>query len=146
MRISKKFAGKSIGKQVFMSRLNSSSLRADGSGGLNALAIQNNNEALKQLEFHFHMSVLQEGISADPSRVIKVMNNANHTNVISATHYHTHAGLQKPMSSNAASMNVLLKTWNHQQPTAHVSMYNFLRTFCTNSSNMIALNFLRIHL
>jgi len=52
MRISKKYARKSIGKQVFLSRLN---VVPGGS------VISSNMETLKQLEFQFHMSVIQEG-------------------------------------------------------------------------------------
>ena len=52
MRISKKFAGKSIGKHVFLSR----STAPPGESPL-----QDNTEKLRQLEFHFHMSLLQEG-------------------------------------------------------------------------------------
>jgi hypothetical protein len=56
MRISKKYAGKAIGKQVFLSRLNVASEISIGSS---------NREALKQLEFQFHMSVVQEGMCSD---------------------------------------------------------------------------------
>lgn len=56
MRISKKYAGKAIGKQVFLSRLNVASERSMGSS---------NTEVLKQLEFQFHMSVVQEGMCSD---------------------------------------------------------------------------------
>jgi len=53
MRISKKFAGKSIGKHVFLSR---------GSAGcIDSRAGHKDSEKLRQLEFHFHMSLLQEG-------------------------------------------------------------------------------------
>jgi len=56
MRISKKYAGKAIGKQVFLSRLNVASERS---------MVSCNSETLKQLEFQFHMSVVQEGMSSD---------------------------------------------------------------------------------
>ncbi len=54
MRISKKYAGKSIGKQVFMSRLNVSPGRE---------LAASTHESLKKLESEFLMSVLQEGIA-----------------------------------------------------------------------------------
>lgn len=56
MRISKKYAGKSIGKQVFLSRLNVAPGRE---------IVSSNTQTLKQLEFQFHMSVVQEGITSN---------------------------------------------------------------------------------
>lgn len=66
MRISKKYAGKSIGKQVFLSRLNV----APGK----RITLDNNAEALKQLEFQFHMSLIHEG-SSTAGTEIKATNN-----------------------------------------------------------------------
>ena len=57
MRISKKYAGKSIGKHVFLSRT------ITPGQGVGPAAVQNNSEKLRQLEFQFHMSLLQEGAS-----------------------------------------------------------------------------------
>jgi len=51
MRISKKFAGKSIGKHVFLSRL-ARTPHAD---------MQDNSTRMRQLEYHFHLSLLREG-------------------------------------------------------------------------------------
>ena len=106
-----------------MSRLNSSSMRANGTGGISPAKIRTSNENLKQLEFHFHMSVLQEGISTDPSRAINAINNANRPN--NGAHFGTNALFQKPASPNTA-MAALLKTWNQQQATANVSIIPFL--------------------
>jgi hypothetical protein len=57
MRISKKYAGKSIGKHVFLSRT------ITPGQGAGPAAVQDNSEKLRQLEFQFHMSLLQEGAS-----------------------------------------------------------------------------------
>jgi hypothetical protein len=56
MRISKKYAGKSNGKQVFLSRVNVSSGRS--------ITSDDSNDELKQLELQFHMSLIQEGSAA----------------------------------------------------------------------------------
>jgi hypothetical protein len=76
MRISKKYAGKSIGKHVFLSRLTSHTTNATsgpaggivgvGVGGANTmnvihLEVQENLRKIRELEFRFHMSLLQEG-------------------------------------------------------------------------------------
>jgi hypothetical protein len=58
MRISKKYAGKSIGKQVFLSRLNAPPGRRMSCG--------DSTEKLRHLEFQFHMSLIQEASSAAP--------------------------------------------------------------------------------
>ncbi len=72
MRISKKYAGKSIGKHVFLSRIPSLLNRNNGSVIQNGIssgasnsnllrATQENLQKIRDLEFHFHMSLLQEG-------------------------------------------------------------------------------------
>eukprot|EP00557_Chaetoceros_sp_GSL56_P013280 CAMPEP_0176476774 /NCGR_PEP_ID=MMETSP0200_2-20121128/241_1 /TAXON_ID=947934 /ORGANISM="Chaetoceros sp., Strain GSL56" /LENGTH=718 /DNA_ID=CAMNT_0017872485 /DNA_START=560 /DNA_END=2716 /DNA_ORIENTATION=- len=61
MRISKKYAGKSIGKQVFLSRLNSPPGRR--------MACVDSAEKLRNLEFQFHMSLIQESSSASGTDV-----------------------------------------------------------------------------
>jgi len=53
MRISKKYAGKSIGKHVFLSRNSASSHSHQ--------PMQHNTPKLRRLEFQFHMSLVQEG-------------------------------------------------------------------------------------
>ena len=70
MRISKKYAGKSIGKHVFLSRipslLNRNGVNVPVSGGSNESLVrttQQNLDKIRDLEFHFHMSLLQEGAS-----------------------------------------------------------------------------------
>ncbi len=72
MRISKKYAGKSIGKHVFLSRIpsilnrNGSATGVPGGDGKNPSLLQTTQENLQKirdLEFHFHMSLLQEGTS-----------------------------------------------------------------------------------
>jgi hypothetical protein len=62
MRISKKYAGKSIGKQVFLSRLNAPSGRR--------ILCSDSTEKLKHLEFQFHMSLVQESSSASGTQPI----------------------------------------------------------------------------
>ena len=79
MRISKKYAGKSIGKHVFLSRISSLSNHRSGAvtggligsnGHLNGHlsgtggippSTQSDLEKIRDLEFRFHMSLLQEG-------------------------------------------------------------------------------------
>ncbi len=70
MRISKKYAGKSIGKHVFLSRIPSIVNSRTGVGGTGGQqgnsnqsirSTQNNLDRIRELEFHFHMSLLQEG-------------------------------------------------------------------------------------
>merc|ERR1712238_122326 len=63
MRISKKFAGKSIGKHVFLSRL-ARTPHAD---------MQDNSTRMRQLEYHFHLSLLREGGMTEQTRM---MNNS----------------------------------------------------------------------
>lgn len=53
MRISKKYAGKSIGKHVFLSRTSNTSCSNQ--------ALQYDSPKLRRLEFQFHMSLMQEG-------------------------------------------------------------------------------------
>lgn len=55
MRISKKYAGQSIGKQVYLSRMDNHTVQN----------IAFTNENLAKLEFQFHMSIIQEGLSRD---------------------------------------------------------------------------------
>lgn len=62
MRISKKYAGKSIGKQVFLSRLNAPPGRR--------ILCSDSTEKLKHLEFQFHMSLVQESSSASGTQPI----------------------------------------------------------------------------
>ena len=66
MRISKKYAGKSIGKHVFLSRTIPSSTPggAAAPGGV-VVPAPDNSEKLRQLEFQFHMSLLQEGANTN---------------------------------------------------------------------------------
>jgi len=74
MRISKKYAGKSIGKHVFLSRIPSIMNSRNGIGGVmgdvhggqggsngTMRSTQHNLDRIRDLEFHFHMSLLQEG-------------------------------------------------------------------------------------
>jgi hypothetical protein len=86
MRISKKYARKSIGKQVFLSRLND--INVSGS-----IVVSSNMESLKQLEFQFHMSVIQEG--AD----------------YAAAHHHH----QNTVNGQGGFMNPYLGAWHQQQ-------------------------------
>ena len=112
-----------------MSRLNSASMCTDSTGGITPVMMRNSNETLKQLEFHFHMSVLQEGISADPSRAINAINTVNHSNTGAC--YGPHTRYQKPTNSNAAAMNALLKTWN-RQTIANVSTLHYRYTILSH--------------
>ena len=73
MRISKKYAGKSIGKHVFLSRMSSLANQHGLCSTNNVLGLNNNDinkippatqanlQKLRDLEFRFHMSLLQEG-------------------------------------------------------------------------------------
>jgi hypothetical protein len=79
MRISKKYAGKSIGKHVFLSRipallnrngvnvnvglggLASSTAGGNVNGNMNIRSTNENLDKIRDLQFHFHMSLLQEG-------------------------------------------------------------------------------------
>ena len=69
MRISKKYAGKSIGKHVFLSRIPSIMHSRNSIGGVlcngqgsdgNMRSTQQNLDRIRELEFHFHMSLLPE--------------------------------------------------------------------------------------
>ena len=105
MRISKKYAGKSIGKQVFLSRLGVAPRRD---------IVSSNTEVLKQLEFQFHMSVLQEGITTnnmDPMSAVAQaqLHYPNATN----THTHTNPAMHRYLGTGT--------TWSQQQSTATVS-------------------------
>lgn len=69
MRISKKYAGKSIGKHVFLSRISPMNGRnrmdANGIAGMDRSGCMNTMltpfDKLRNLEFRFHMSLIQEG-------------------------------------------------------------------------------------
>ena len=69
MRISKKYAGKSIGKHVFLSRISPMNSRnrmdANGIVGMDRSGCMNSMltpfDKLKNLEFRFHMSLIQQG-------------------------------------------------------------------------------------
>ena len=96
-----------------MSRLNSSSVSVSiTSGGTSTTTavIQTSNEKLKQLEFHFHLSVLQEGISTDPTRAMATMNSVqvnvsvNHPKAMCFGN-NAHAVLQVP-NRQTSSANV----------------------------------------
>ena len=111
MRISKKYAGKSIGKHVFLSRIpsllnrNGSTLPTNGcidgvsseTNNSNLLqATQENLQKIRDLEFHFHMSMLQEGSTCPlgPNAAKKFSSGSIGTNGISLQSINL--GIQNP--------------------------------------------------
>jgi len=65
MRISKKYAGKSIGKHVFLSRNSSAASHSHP-------PMQQNTPKLRRLEFQFHMSLVQEGSPGIEQETLKM--------------------------------------------------------------------------
>lgn len=119
MRISKKYAGKSIGKHVFLSRIPSLLNRNGSSNGcIDGISSETNNSSLLQatqknlqkirdLEFHFHMSMLQEGSTCPlgPNAAKNLSSGSTGTKGISI--HPVNLGIQNP-SVNGGTSTVTL--------------------------------------
>lgn len=123
-----------------MSRLNSSSVSLTSGGTSTTTAvIQTSNEKLKQLEFHFHLSVLQEGISTDPTRAMATMNsvqvNVNHPKAMC---FGNNAMLQVP-NRQTSSANVSTVRSCKPLPLVLCNNFNLMDVYAFLHNNRISL-------
>ena len=103
MRISKKYAGQSIGKQVYLSRMDNHTVQQ----------IAFTNENLAKLEFQFHMSILQEGLSSD------FANNRQKLELARKHHQHQQAQVtarHQPLQPNGNTIGSSMPVYSHQYP------------------------------
>mmetsp|Transcript_1349 Transcript_1349/g.1816 ORF Transcript_1349/g.1816 Transcript_1349/m.1816 type:complete len:953 (-) Transcript_1349:744-3602(-) len=112
MRISKKYAGKSIGKHVFLSRI----------PGMNSITAQEHIEKIRDLEFHFHMSLLKEGAAPTISQNIVKLSTSVAGNIVGGGNHgcppgnmpiqhHAHStiltnGTAGPFGGNASALSL----------------------------------------